>query len=96
MTSLVQISSLGSASSFGGAPPPPGASPFLFSPSLSYHLRFDPYLAGLETAMEKTTRAVKEIQDAEAVEHADKAARLRKARLEGEDSSLEKAPDKKS
>jgi len=46
--------------------------------------------------MEKTTRAVKEIQDAEAVEHADKAARLRKARLEGEDSSLEKAPDKKS
>ena len=38
-----------------------------------------------ETAVEKTARAVKEIQDAEAQERADKAARLRKARLESED-----------
>jgi hypothetical protein len=30
-----------------------------------------------ETAVEKTARAVKEIQDAEAQERADKAARLR-------------------
>ena len=46
--------------------------------------------------MEKTTRAVKEIQDAEAQERADKAARLRKARLESEDSTSEKATGKKS
>jgi hypothetical protein len=52
--------------------------------------------ARTETAMEKTTRAVKEIQDAEAVEHADKAARLRKARLESEDSTSEKTTGKKS
>ncbi|MDA9980274.1 hypothetical protein N9E38_02420 [Yoonia sp.] len=49
-----------------------------------------------ETAMEKTTRAVKEIQDAEAVERADKAARLRKARLESDDSSSEKTTGSKS
>ena len=46
--------------------------------------------------MEKTTRAVKEIQDAEAQERADKAERLRKARLEGDDSTSEKATGKKS
>jgi len=96
ITSLVQTSSLGSASSFGGAPPPPGASPFLFSPSLSYQLRFDPYLAALETAQEKTTRAAKEIQDAEAQARANKAARLRKARLESDDSTSEKATGKNS
>jgi len=96
MTSLVQTSSLGSASSFGGAPPPPGASPFLFSPSLSYQLRFDPCFAALETALEKTTRAAKEVQDAEAQERADKAARLRRARLESESSTSEKGPRSKS
>lgn len=37
-----------------------------------------------ETAMEKTTRAVKEITDAEATEREDKIARLRKARHESE------------
>jgi len=37
-----------------------------------------------ETAMEKTERVVKEIKDAEAQERAEKAARLRKARLESE------------
>lgn len=49
-----------------------------------------------ETAMEKTTRAVKEIQDAEAQERADKAARLRKARLESDDSTSEKTTGSKS
>ena len=49
-----------------------------------------------ETAMEKTERAVKEIQDAEAQERADKAARLRKARLESDDSSSEKTTGSKS
>lgn len=48
-----------------------------------------------ETAMEKTERTVKEIQDAEAQERADKAARLRKARLESEGSSSGKATGKK-
>lgn len=52
--------------------------------------------ARTETAMEKTTRAVKEIQDAEAQERADKAARLHKARLEGDGSNSEKATGKKS
>ena len=37
-----------------------------------------------ETPMEKTTRAVKEITDAETKERQDKVARLRKARHESE------------
>ncbi len=37
-----------------------------------------------ETAMEKTTRAVKDIKDAEAEKRQDKRARLRKARHESE------------
>lgn len=52
--------------------------------------------ARTETAMEKTTRAVKEIQDAEAQERADKAARLRRARLEVEGSNSEKTSGSKS
>jgi hypothetical protein len=43
-----------------------------------------------ETAMEKTTRAVKEITDAEATEREDKMARLRKARHEKEADAGEK------
>lgn len=49
-----------------------------------------------ETAMEKTTRAVKEIQDAEAVERTDKAARLLKARLESEDGTSEETTGNES
>jgi hypothetical protein len=59
-------------------------------------LRFDPCFAALETALEKTTRAAKEVQDAEAQERADKAARLRSARLESESSTSEKGPRSKS
>jgi len=49
-----------------------------------------------ETAMEKTTRAVKEITDAEAKEREDKMARLRKARHESEADASEKTTAAKS
>ncbi len=49
-----------------------------------------------ETPMEKTERTVKEIQDAEAQQRADKASRLRRVRLESEDSSSERTSGKKS
>jgi len=49
-----------------------------------------------ETAMEKTTRAVKEITDAEAKEREDKMARLRKARHESEADASEKTTTAKS
>lgn len=43
-----------------------------------------------ETAMEKTTRAVKEIKDSETKEREDKMVRLRRARHESEAEAPEK------
>lgn len=49
-----------------------------------------------ETAMEKTTRAVKEITDAETKEREDKIARLRKARKASEADQTVKTTTAKS
>ena len=48
-----------------------------------------------ETALEKTSRIVKDLTEQEAVEHQEKVARLRKARLESMSENATKAGDEK-